>query len=89
MTQTQNPDVIPFGTGPEYRVRTYVTSPDDPEFGEYRDLLVARGTLGVNIGSYSWNFDAAERLALDILAACRAGREWQQATGLGPAARPS
>ncbi len=78
MSDTQTPDVIPYGPGPEYRVRTFVTDRDDPEFEEYRDLLVARGTLGINVGDYSWRFDVAERLALDILAACRAGREWQR-----------
>src|SRR5690348_4149941 len=68
------PDTIPFGAGPPFTVDTF-----DADIADVRDVQVARGTLGICVGAYSWRFDEAERLALAMLAACRAGRRWQAA----------
>lgn len=78
-TATLPADTIPFGPGPEFTVDTFVGDPDDPHGGDTRNVHVARGTHGVNVGNYSWSFDEAERLALAVLASVRAGRAYRRA----------
>lgn len=71
-------DTIPCGPGPRFTVHAWVSDPNDPHGGDLRDVNVAQGTSGINVGLYSWNFDEAERLALAMLASVRSGRDWQR-----------